>query len=111
MAASEFRIASWRPSLLHYAGALALGICLLMLMPVDRMLIGQNDFVHFYIGGTLFGIPTCILLRLILPSKGNWSAAFLNIPISSALLSMAHSTSPLLRCPTGRPTSSFSFSV
>ena len=57
MAASEFRIASWRPSLLHYAGALALGICLLMLMPVDRMLIGQNDFVHFYIGGTLFGTP------------------------------------------------------
>ena len=28
-----------------------------MLMPVDRMLIGQNDFVHFYIGGTLFGTP------------------------------------------------------
>jgi hypothetical protein len=57
MAASEFRIASWRPTLIHYAGALTLGISLLLLMPVHRMLIGQNDFAHFYIGGTLFGTP------------------------------------------------------
>jgi hypothetical protein len=57
MQASLFQIASWRPSLLHYAGAFALGISLLMLMPVNRMLIGQNDFVHFYIGGTFFGTP------------------------------------------------------
>src|SRR6476646_4473917 len=57
MAASEFRIASLRPTLIHYAGALTLGISLLLLMPVHRMLIGQNDFAHFYIGGTLFGTP------------------------------------------------------
>ena len=57
MASPQFRIASWRPTAIHYVGALALGISLLFLMPVDRMLIGQNDFAHFYIGGILFGTP------------------------------------------------------
>ena len=39
----------------EFFAALAVGVFLLFLMPWHRMLIGQNDFVHFYIGGVLSG--------------------------------------------------------
>ena len=42
---------------LDLAAAGLIGLCLLSLMPVRRMIAGQNDFVHFYIGGLLFGTP------------------------------------------------------
>src|SRR5687767_2324659 len=54
---SPFDVAAWRPTWVHYLGAIALGINLLMLLPLDRMAAGQNDFAHFYIGGRLFGSP------------------------------------------------------
>jgi hypothetical protein len=41
----------------YLAGALAIGLILLMLMPWHRMLEGSNDFAHWYIGGLLFGTP------------------------------------------------------
>ena len=37
--------------------AILIGIVFLSLMPWPRMLTAQNDFVHFYIGGQLFGHP------------------------------------------------------
>ncbi len=42
---------------LSLVGAGLIGLCLFSLMPVHRMAAGQNDFVHFYIGGLLFGTP------------------------------------------------------
>lgn len=44
------RIGQW------IATALA-GLCLLASMPLGRMREGKNDFVHFYIGGKLYGTP------------------------------------------------------
>jgi Glycosyltransferase family 87 len=37
------------------AGALLVGIALFAAMPLQRMMRAENDFVHWYVGGTLFG--------------------------------------------------------
>jgi hypothetical protein len=38
-------------------GAALIGILLFCLMPLGRMLRAENDFVHWYVGGLLFGTP------------------------------------------------------
>ena len=38
-------------------GAILIGLAVLMLMPLHRMAAGENDFVHWYVGGLLFGSP------------------------------------------------------
>lgn len=57
MEKASFDVRTWRPTRVHYIGALALSLSLLAIMGVDRMLAGSNDFAHFYIGGRLFGSP------------------------------------------------------
>lgn len=42
---------------LDVAAAVLIGAVLISLMPWSRMLSAKNDFVHFYIGGALFGTP------------------------------------------------------
>ena len=37
--------------------ALLIGGALFALMPLHRMMLAQNDFVHWYVGGSLFGTP------------------------------------------------------
>ncbi len=39
------------------AAACLIGLAMFALMPLDRMWHGQNDFVHWYVGGLLFGTP------------------------------------------------------
>jgi hypothetical protein len=39
------------------AGALLMGIALFAAMPLSRMVAAENDFVHWYVGGLLFGTP------------------------------------------------------
>lgn len=39
------------------AAAAMIGAVLFALMPLSRMLRAENDFAHWYIGGTLFGTP------------------------------------------------------
>jgi hypothetical protein len=42
---------------LEFAAALLFGMIIVLLMPLNRMAEGKNDFVHFYIGGLLYGTP------------------------------------------------------
>jgi len=36
-------------------GALLIGLCLFYVLPHRMMLTGGNDFLHFYVGGSLYG--------------------------------------------------------
>jgi hypothetical protein len=42
---------------LRLVAALLLGIAIFALMPISRMMSAKNDFVHWYVGGLLFGTP------------------------------------------------------
>jgi len=42
---------------LDLAAAILIGAVFLSLMPWSRMITAENDFVHFYIGGMLYGHP------------------------------------------------------
>src|SRR5579885_874061 len=44
-----------KPDLYRLLGALLLGAILFAMMPLDRMASAKNDFVHWYVGGSLFG--------------------------------------------------------
>lgn len=48
---------SRRKRVLDLTAALLIGAGLFALLPKDRVLEGRNDFVHFYIGGLLYGSP------------------------------------------------------
>lgn len=42
---------------LDLAAAILIGAIFLSVMPLSRMISAKNDFVHFYIGGMLYGHP------------------------------------------------------
>ena len=49
--------ASRRDFWIKLTAAALIGAVIIAVMPLDRMAKAQNDFVHWYVGGLLYGTP------------------------------------------------------
>src|ERR1043166_259102 len=77
--------------------ALLIGLCLFYVMPHRMMLSGSNDFIHFYVGGSLYGSTDIYsvdgnqnkqleVLGLILDSRSGVPTLFNRLPFYGFLL-------------------------